>query len=124
MNMKKFILNEEKLNTLKKNVIQESYGDKVLIVKKFLDDNYMRASFEEIGDDGLVKNMGIFIQLNDKHLPTDNRLMADSVFDVLQNKFIKILSDKTERDKFLIRIIKDWYDNKISKEGCLSKYDF
>ena len=84
----------------------------------------MRATFEKIGDDGLVKNMGVFIQLNDKHLPTENRLMADGVFDVIQNKFNKILSDKKERDKFLIRVIKDWYDNKISKEGCLSKYDF
>jgi hypothetical protein len=122
--MKTFILSEGKLDSLKKTIIAESYGDKVLLVKKYLDDNYMRATFEKQGDDGSIKTMGIFVQLNDKHLPTDSRLMADGVFDILQNKFVKILGDKGERDRFLIQVIKDWYDNRISKEGCLSRYDF
>lgn len=122
--MKTFILSEGKLDSLKKTIIAESYGDKVLLVKKYLDDNYMRATLEKQGDDGSIKTMGIFVQLNDKHLPTDSRLMADGVFDILQNKFVKILGDKGERDRFLIQVIKDWYDNRISKEGCLSRYDF
>jgi len=122
--MKTFIVNENNFNALKKKVLSESYNDKVVLVKNFLDNNFMRATFEQPGDDGVIKKMGVFIQLNDKHLPTDSKLMADGVFDILQNKFVKILSDKKERDRFLIRLIKDWYENKISKEGCLSKYDF
>ena len=123
-NMKTLILNENKLNTLKDNIIEESSCDKVLQVKKFLVGNFLRGTIEKAGDDGTMKSTGIFIQLNDKHMPTQSRLAADGVFDMIQDKFKNILSDKTQRNKFLIRLIKDWYNNKITKDGTLSAYDF
>jgi hypothetical protein len=123
-NMKTLILNEDKLNTLKSKIIEESYCDKVLLVKKFLDGNFMRGTIEKTGDDGTMKKTGIFIQLDDKHMPTQSRLAADGVFDMIQDKFKNILSDKNERNKFLVRLIKDWYNNKITKDGTLSAYDF
>ena len=71
-----------------------------------------------------MKRTGIFIQLDDKHMPTKSMMSAASVFDMIQDKFKKILSDKNKRNKFLIRLIKDWYNNKITKDGVLSAYDF
>lgn len=124
--MKTFILSENKLNELKKNIIKESYGDKAILVKKFLDNNFMRATFTQTGDDGLKKSIGVFVQLDDNHLPTDSQLTADSVFDIVQDKFNKILNnDNKERDRFIIRVIKDWYNNeKGLNDGNLSAYDF
>jgi hypothetical protein len=120
--MKTFIISEEKL---KKNILKESYGDKAVLIKNFLDANFMRATFTKNGDDGLKKNIGIFVQLDSNKLPTDTQLTADSVFDIVQNKFNKIISDKTERNRFIIRVIKDWYNNeKGLKDGTLSVYDF
>ena len=43
MKMKKIILTENKLNTVKKEIIEESFCDKVVLVKKFLDGNFMRG---------------------------------------------------------------------------------
>ncbi len=122
--MKTLILNEDRLNILKKKVIEESFCDKVLLVKKFLDGNFMRGTIEKTGDDGTIKKTGIFIQLDDKHMPTKSSIGAESVFDMIQDKFSKIVPDRGQRDKFLIRLIKDWYDNKITKDGRLSAYDF
>jgi hypothetical protein len=86
----------------------------------------MRAKFTQTGDDGLKKSIGVFVQLDDNHLPTDSQLTADSVFDIVQDKFNKILNnDNKERDRFIIRVIKDWYNNeKGLKDGTLSAYDF
>lgn len=122
--MKKIILTEEKLNTVKREIIEESFCDKVILVKKFLDGNFMRGSIEKTADDGTMKKTGVFIQLDDKHMPTKSTISATSVFDMIQDKFKKILSDKNKRNKFLIRLIKDWYNNKITKDGVLSTYDF
>ena len=120
--MRTFKLTE---NQLKKNILLESYSDKVIMIKNFLDSNFMRATFTKNGDDGLKKNVGVFVQLDSNRLPTDTQLTADSVFDIVQNKYNKILTDKNERDRFIIRVIKDWYNNaKGLKDGNLSKYDF
>ena len=120
--MKTFILSEEQL---KKNILRESYSDKAIMIKNFLDSNFMRATFTKTGDDGLKKNVGIFVQLDSNRLPTDTQLTAETVFDIIQNKFNNILTDKKERDRFIIQVMKDWYSNaKDLKNGTLSKYDF
>lgn len=121
--MKKIILNESGKNIIESQIIRESYGDKIALVQKFLDRNFMRASYAETNDDGTIKNVGIFIKLNN-NLPTDSSLMFDDVFDMVQDKFVNILTDKKERDGFLKQIIKDWYDKKISKNGSLSSYSW
>ena len=120
---KKLIITEDGLGTIRKSLIQESYSDKVILVKKFLDGNFMRKNQLKMNDDGTIGNLGVFVQITN-NIPTEMELKAEDVFDILQNKFTKILTDEKKRDRFLIRIIRDWYDNKISKEGCLSKYDF
>ncbi len=122
--MKKFILTENGINALKNRMLEESYSDKVSLIKKFLDDNFMRANFERKGEDGTIRNIGVFIQLNPNKLPTDYSLGIGDVFDMVQDKFSNILSDRNERDKFLMQAIKDWYDKKITNSGNLSSYDF
>ena len=120
--MKSFIISE---NQLKRNILKESYSDKAIMIKNFLDSNFMRATFTKTGDDGLKKDIGVFVQLDSHRLPTDTQLTADSVFDIVQDKFSKIITDKQERDRFIIRVMKDWYANaKGLKDGNLSTYDF
>ena len=46
-------------------MIHESYGDKVELIKKYLDNNFMRAAIEKDGN-----NVGIFVKLNN-NLPTE-----------------------------------------------------
>lgn len=116
--MKKFIMSENGLNTIRKKILKESYGDKIEIVKKYLDDNFMRATFEKDGN-----NVGIFVKLSN-HIPTDKSMWKQDVLDILDKEFNNIITDKKGRDGFLNQVIDDWYYKKFSKYGSLSKYDF
>ena len=42
----------------------------------------------------------------------------------LDKEFNNTVTDKKERDGFLSQLLDDWYNNKISKYGSLSKYNF
>ena len=122
--MKKIILSERTAKIVKNELLKESYGEKVALVKKFLDDNFMRGFVTKTDDRGLKKNIGIFIQLGANKLRTDTQMMVSDVFDITQDHFKNILGDKKERDGFLKQTIKDWFDKKITKNGSLSCYNF
>lgn len=105
-------------------MINESYSDKIRIVKGFLDNNFMRAQELKNGDDGLKKNISIFVQLDPNHMPTDSKLYREDVLDILDHNFSSIVKDDEARRKFLLNIINDWYSNKISKYNSITKYNF
>lgn len=116
--MKTFILSENGLNTLNNKMLEESYSDKVDIIKKYLDGNFMRASYEKDGD-----NVGIFVKLSNG-LPTEKSYWKQDVLDILDRDFNNIISDKKERDGFLNQLLDDWFNHKISKYGSLSSYNW
>lgn len=116
--MKTFILSENGLNKINEAVIEESYADKVELVKKYLDGNFMRATLEKDGD-----RIGVFVKLCN-HLPTEKSYWKQDVLDILDKEFNNTITDKKERDGFLSQLLDDWYNNKISKYGSLSAYNF
>lgn len=115
---KNVIMSEAAFNRLQKAIMRESYGDKVLSVKKFLDGNYMRGEFVK-DVDGAKKTIGVFVKLTDKGLPTKDSVLIDDVFERLQQEKQHMFSDPKERDKFLINVIKAWYDHKINDRGSI-----
>jgi hypothetical protein len=115
---KKLIITEGAFNRLRDKVMSESYSDKVLSVKKFLDGNYMRGEFVK-DSDGSKKTIGVFIKLTDKGLPTKDSVMIGDVFDRLQHEKQNMFQDKKERDEFLMKAIKAWYDHKINDRGSI-----
>lgn len=119
----KIIINESAEKILIKQIINEAnYSDKVSLVKKFLDDNFLKASNSIIGDNGRPKNQGIVIWVDSFKQPKQYMTDVD-LFYVVQDEFKNIVSDKNDRDKFLKQCIKDWYHNKISKNNNLSIYE-
>lgn len=116
--MRRFILSENGLELIKGKILRESYSDKIDLVKRFLDKNFMRASTQK--DD---KDVGIFVKLNG-NIPTDESLWKQDVLDILDDEFNNIISDKKERDGFLSQLVDDWYNKKITKYGSLSRYNF
>ena len=96
-------------------------SDKVSVVKKFLDDNFARASTSTFGKNGLPESQGIVVWL-DNNKNVIKSLTDVQLFYVLQEHFKNIIADKNERDKFLKQVIKDWYDKKISDVNTLSAY--
>ena len=118
ISMRRFILSENGLELIKGKILKESYYDKIDLVKRFLDKNFMRASTQKDG-----KDVGIFVKLNG-NIPTDESLWKQDVLDILDDEFNNIISDKKERDGFLSQLVDDWYNKKITKYGSLSRYNF
>lgn len=114
----KITLSEDGLKALKQEILNESYSDKVEVVKTYLDNNFMRATFEKDG-----QNVGIFVKLSNG-IPTKKSMWKQDVLDILDSKFNNIINDKKERDGFLNQVLNDWYNNKISKYGSLSTYNW
>lgn len=118
---KKIYITESQFKELKER-LSESYfvePEKVKIVEKFLDENFVRGAIPSIGEDGYAKPIlivGMKIPYSDKM----KNMTATQVFYLLQDKFSKIYSDLKQRDRFLKKVLIDWYNRKISKHGLLS----
>lgn len=93
--MKTIILSEDGFNKINNAIIEESYSDKVELIRKYLDNNFMRATFEKDGE-----NVGIFVKLSN-HLPTEKSYWKQDVLDILDKEFNNTVTDKKERDGFL-----------------------
>lgn len=126
MSMKTFILSEQALDTIKKQMVNESYNDKVILVKKFLDKNYMRGFLEKSNPGGTKGNIGVFIQLNGG-LPTQSSVWIDDVVDALEHEenYHRLLANELERKGLFLQIAKDWFNqSKTLDDGILTNYDF
>lgn len=121
--MKKIIITEKQEQTLLEHLITErTYPiepNKVLLVKKYLDANFKKGNIAQFGDNGMPTNTPVVGMLNRGEVVKN--LTASQLFDVLEDEFRGLFGDKIQRSKFLAQVIKDWYADKISKEGLLSK---
>ena len=93
---------------------------KVLLVKKYLDDNFVRAAIPVKLGNGDIVNKAIVGFKGPDGQPAEN-LSIRNLFWKTQDKFKNIYADKNKRDQFLKQVITDWYNKKISKEGLLTK---
>lgn len=122
--MKRIVLSEQQEKIFISNILYENTQytvdtDKVLLIKKFLDKNFKRASMSEMGNDGSPKATPI-VGLIDSEGNVVKNMNDKQLFDFIQDKFSNIYENNIQRDKFIAQIIKDWYYKKISKEGLLS----
>lgn len=92
---------------------------KVLLVKRFLDDTFVRGNIPYVGDDGYPKSKPI-VGMKGTDGNVAKNMDAQHLFYLLQDKFKGIYGDKEKRDRFLKQVMKDWYDRKITQEGLLS----
>ena len=119
---KKIIITEtQEQKLLEYLILEKNYPiepSKVLLVKDYLDKNFKKGNLAEFGANGLPVNTPVVGLLNNGQVVKN--LTAKQLFDVLEDEFRGMFSDKIQRSKFLVQVIKDWYANKISKEGLLS----
>ena len=123
--MKKIIISEYKEYLLYEEAMLEEmfggWGDKVKSIKDYLDKNFARAAATMFGEDGKPQVKQVVAWLDD-YKQIVKTLTEVQLFYIIQDQFKKIISDKKERDKFLIQVLKDWYNNKITKNYSLSVY--
>lgn len=123
MNMgKKIIITEQQEQTLLEHLIMEKTypidPNKVLLVKAYLDKNFKKGKLAQFGDDGMPEGLSVAGMMSGGNVVKN--LTARQLFDILENEFRGMFSDKIQRSKFLAQVIKDWYAGRISKEGLLS----
>lgn len=120
---KKIHLTESQLNHIQYLKESEYHyhvdPQKVLVVKRFLDNTFLRATMPIVGSDGYPKNVKI-VGMKGADGNVAKNMTAKQLFYLLQDKFQHIYGDKGKRDSFLKLVMKDWYERKITNDGMLS----
>lgn len=93
-------------------------AEKVLLVKKFLDDNFTKGMMDDIDDMASPIKVPVLTRMM-MGQPVE-QLSGENAVLLLVDKFPKMVSNKDDLKKFMTQVIKDWYDNKISDTGVLS----
>jgi len=118
--MKKVLLTEQQILSTLLTEVYGGMGDKVGIVKDYLDKHFSRAKVSEMGENGRPQAKEVVIWLDDFNQPV-KALTDVQLFYIVQDEFKNILSDKNERDEFLKDVIKSWYNKKISNNNTILK---
>ena len=124
--MKRIILSEKAFDTVQRQIINESYTDKILMVKKYLDDNFIQGQFQNTRDNGSKAPVAVFIKLFNG-MPTKESVWIDDVVDQLEfeENYHKLIANELERKGLFLQIAKDWYNKSPQlKLGNLTNYDF
>ena len=123
MSKRTFKINEDILNEdIVGDILQESFfpiADKVMVVKKFLDKSFMRQLQDDIDWNGYTKKECVVVLLSRDKNPLKTMSMRELLL-MLDDKFNSMVKDEKDRREFLKQIIRDWFDNKISKQELLS----
>ena len=120
--MKKIIISEKAEKLLFEYLLNENYdlSSKIELVKNYLDKNYIKADTDVLNKDNDMEKQYYVIMLDTNKQPSKHVLTLKQLFEKLQYKYQRILTDKNERDKFLWQIVNDWYFKKTSKNNSLS----
>lgn len=118
----KVIIDEKIEDALFKAVLAEAFyptSEKVLAVKDYLDKNFVKTETDDIGKDGYPIKVKSAVLVSSTKQPLKTFFPKELLM-MLDDKFQKMITKEDDRKKFLKQIIRDWFNNKISKEGILS----
>lgn len=90
--------------------------EKVLIVKKHLDNNFRKYDYTTL-EGGKKKKIKIVSMMDGDNVL--KYMYTDDLKDYLIDTFQKMFLDKTERDLFLGKVMNAWLNNKIGVHGTL-----
>ena len=105
-------LTDEMIYECVKRILAREFDDrmsKALIVKEFLDGNFKRADISQIGSDGYAESKPIVVYLDAYKQPIKN-MTDEDLLDMLMDKFQNMFDDDGKRRKFLLAVMKSWYN--------------
>jgi len=120
--MRHIVISENKEDEIISGLISEAFypnADKVLFIKKFMDKNFKRQNLDDIDTNGYPCTSPTVVMLSNSGQPLKTMQPSELLL-FLDDKFHNMISDESDRKEFLKQVIKDWYYNKISKNGLLS----
>lgn len=117
---RRIFLTEEQVDMIKMSYAVEPR--KVLLIKKYLDKNFTKASIGGVGTDGLWQEKPIVALKGGDGTPVKN-MSAEQLFYHLQSKFNgeggHLYGDKDKTNKLIKTVMKAWYNDDITKEGLI-----
>lgn len=93
--------------------------EKVLIVKRFLDQNFTKGNYEIVGSNGFPQKKKI-VGMKSSDGQVLKNMYLDQLKDLLIDKFQNMFVDEEERSIFMDKVLNDWFDDKIGVFGTLS----
>jgi hypothetical protein len=120
--MKYIKINEDVETKIISELISEAFYpnvDKVLFIKDYIDKNFKKQSLDDIDTNGYPCSTPSVVMMSKNGQPMKTMEMKEFLL-FLDDKFHNMISDESDRKKFLKQVITDWYNNKISKNGLLS----
>lgn len=120
---KKIKINEQTEDRILADYLAESLSpcrEQVLIVKDFLDDNFIKTEIDDIDANGYPKKIKCVSLVSGPKKQALKTMQMKELLLMLDDKFNKMIKDKKDRRSFLKQIIKDWYNNSIDHNGILS----
>ena len=132
--MRRVIISEEQEKVLIKKLNEDTYQmpvpkktgkpytvnpEKVLIVKKYLDNNFKKGFAEFVGNNGYVNKIRV-ISMPDSNGESLRDIDVTTLNDLLIAKFKNMFSNHEERKVFINQVVKDWLNDKITVLGGLS----
>ena len=112
---RKIIISERSETALLKHILNEvSETDINLEVFKYLDDNFLRTSNTDMGEDGSPSTKYSVIWLDQQRNPY-KAITLNRLFYIVQDKFKSLCSDKKQRDERIKKIISAWYTKRYNK---------
>lgn len=118
---RKIKISNEMEQSIISGLLTESFSpsaEKVLVVKKYMDDNFSRSEINDIDSNGYPKKVKVVNMLINKE-PVKSMSLAEFLL-LLDDKFHSIITDDGDRKKFLKQVIKNWYTRALKDDGVLS----
>lgn len=122
--MRKILFTEKQINHIRQ-IVKESESKynldpkKVLIVKNFLDKWFLKGvNMEYIGEDGFYNKQKLVAMKDEKGNQLKN-MTDQQLFNLLIERFKGIYPDHSQRNKFLAKVMKAWYNDEISNHGII-----
>lgn len=119
---KKIKISEDVENFLVQLSLNEAFypeANKVLIIKNYLDKNFIKSSVDDIDNNGYPIKTQV-VSMKNSHGEAMNTMTTSQLFYLIQDKFKNIYHNNEQRDNLIKQVIKDWCKNAISREGMLS----
>ena len=113
-------MQEQKRRKQIPSILREAFypvADTVLLVKKYLDSNFVRQSINDISSNG---HYGYPAMHNFVASKDGRPLEGYELLPLLDDEFSYLIKDAQNRKKFLKQVIIDWFNNNITRDGLLS----
>lgn len=116
------LVNEQNYQKFVDAILSEALypiSDKVLLIKEYLDKNFVRQTSDTIDENGYpTKEYNIAMVSRNKTIL--KVFTFDELLILLDDKFHRFFKEDSDRKKFLKQVIYDWFHKKIQKNGLLS----